>query len=115
MSYEASGRRPKVSVVIPARNESANIGYVLDRLPQGIDQVILVDGHSEDDTISAARKAYPDIVVVRQTRRGKGNGLAAGFAASSGDYIVMIDADGSMDPAEIPRFIAVLDQGAHYA
>lgn len=88
---------------------------MLDGLPGDVDQVVLVDGHSDDDTVGVARRAYPDIEVVRQTRRGKGNALAAGFAAATGDFIVMIDADGSMDPAEIPRFIAALEQGADYA
>jgi glycosyltransferase involved in cell wall biosynthesis len=107
--------RATVSVVIPARNEAKNIGYVLDRLPPTVDEVILVDGFSDDDTIAVARAAYPEIVVVRQTRRGKGNALAAGFAVATADYIVMIDADGSMDPEEIPAFLSALDRGAHYA
>ncbi len=107
--------RSTVSVVIPTRNEEKNVPHVLRALPDGIDQVILVDGHSRDGTIEAARDAYPGIEVIQQTRRGKGNALAAGFAAATGDYIVMIDADGSMDPAEIPDFLRVLDEGAHYA
>jgi glycosyltransferase involved in cell wall biosynthesis len=108
-------QRPTVSVVIPARNESKNIRYVLSALPADIDQVILVDGNSVDATIETARSCYSALQVVRQSRRGKGNALAAGFAVATGDYIVMIDADGSMDPAEIPRFLTALDEGAHYA
>src|SRR4051794_21086559 len=114
MSHEVNRQRPTITVVIPARNEARNIGYVLDRLPANVHEVILVDGSSEDDTIGVARNCYPGIVVVRQTRRGKGNALAAGFAASTGDYVVMIDADGSMDPQEIPSFVEALDQGADY-
>ncbi|MET3804362.1 glycosyltransferase involved in cell wall biosynthesis [Nakamurella sp. UYEF19] len=110
-----SNRRPTVSVVVPARNEEKNIPFVLDGLPEGIDEVILVDGNSKDGTIEAARRARPDIVVLQQSRKGKGNALAAGFAAATGDYIVMIDADGSMDPGEIPAFVKALDDGAHYA
>jgi glycosyltransferase involved in cell wall biosynthesis len=115
MSRRKQLSRATVSVVIPTRNEAANITFVLDGLPAGIDEVILVDGHSSDDTIAVARSAYPGIVVIEQTRKGKGNALAAGFAAASGDYIVMIDADGSMDPQEIPAFISALDAGADYA
>jgi glycosyltransferase involved in cell wall biosynthesis len=115
MSKKAPLPRKSVSIVIPARNEARNIAYVLERLPQDVDEVILVDGNSVDDTIAVARRARPDIVVVHQSRRGKGNALAAGFAAATCDYIVMIDADGSMDPGEIPLFLAKLDEGAKYA
>ncbi len=104
-----------VSVVIPARNEARNIGWVLDRLPEFVDQVILVDGSSVDDTVEVARQHRPEIDVIRQTRRGKGNALAAGFEAATCDLIVMIDADGSMDPAEIVRFLEALADGADYA
>ncbi|MCL8026145.1 glycosyltransferase family 2 protein [Nocardioides bruguierae] len=109
------GARPTVTVVVPARNEARNIGHVLERLPEGIDQVVLVDGSSRDDTVAVALAVRPDIEVVHQARRGKGNALAAGFEAATGDYIVMIDADGSMDPREIRRYIAALDAGADYA
>ena len=64
---------------------------------------MLVDGHSIDDTIAVARALRPDVRVVLQDGRGKGNALACGFAAAAGDIIVMLDADGSTDPAEIPR------------
>jgi glycosyltransferase involved in cell wall biosynthesis len=107
--------RPKISVVIPTRNESRNIGFVLSALPPDIDEVVLVDGHSVDDTVAVARALRPDIVVVEQRRQGKGNALAAGFAAATGEYLVMIDADGSMDPGEIADFVAALDDGADYA
>jgi glycosyltransferase involved in cell wall biosynthesis len=53
--------------------------------------------------------------VLSQTRTGKGNALACGFAAATGDIIVMIDADGSTDPAEIPRFVEALTAGADFA
>ena len=107
--------RPTVSVVILARNEAKNIGYVLERLPATVSEVILVDGNSVDGTIAVAQDYIPDIVVIHQSRRGKGNALAAGFAAATCDYVVMIDADGSMDPLEIPAFVAALDNGAQYA
>ena len=106
---------PRVSVVVPARNEARNLPHVLGALPEGIFEVILVDGHSSDDTIAVSRRARPDIRVVQQTRRGKGNALACGFAAARGDIIVMLDADGSADPAEIPRFVAALVAGADFA
>jgi glycosyltransferase involved in cell wall biosynthesis len=104
-----------VSVVIPTRNEARNVGWVLDRLPDLVDEVVLIDGGSVDDTVEVARRHRPDIVVAAQTRRGKGNALALGFELATGDYIVMIDADGSMQPAEIPSFLAALSGGSDYA
>jgi glycosyltransferase involved in cell wall biosynthesis len=102
---------PTVSVVIPALNEERNLPHVFAALPEGIDEVILVDGGSVDGTVAVARQLRPDVVVVQQTRTGKGNALACGFAACTGDIIVMIDADGSTDPAEIPLFVAKLMAG----
>jgi glycosyltransferase involved in cell wall biosynthesis len=77
--------------------------------------VILVDGHSTDGTPETARQLLPDVRIVEQTRSGKGNALACGFAAATGDIIVMIDADGSTDPTEIPRFVSALTAGADFA
>jgi glycosyltransferase involved in cell wall biosynthesis len=81
----------------------------------GLHEVILVDGHSVDDTIEVARRLRPDVKIVQQTRRGKGNALACGFSALSGDIVVMLDADGSADPSEIPAFVAALAAGADFA
>ncbi|HEU5332444.1 MAG TPA: glycosyltransferase family 2 protein [Actinocrinis sp.] len=105
---------PRVSVVIPAKNEAANLPGVLGQLPPGLHEVILVDGHSVDGTVRAGLDARPDLVVVRQTRRGKGNALACGFAACTGEVAVMLDADGSADPAEIARFVEALRGGADF-
>jgi Glycosyl transferase family 2 len=106
---------PRVSVVVPARNEAKNLPYVLGALPAGLHEVILVDGGSVDDTVAVARDLRPGIKVVQQTRRGKGNALACGFGAVTGDVVVMLDADGSADPAEIPAFVAALTGGADFA
>jgi glycosyltransferase involved in cell wall biosynthesis len=105
----------RISAVIPARNEARNLPYVLAALPPGLHEVILVDGHSDDDTIEVARRVRPDITVVRQARRGKGNALVSGFAKVTGDIIVMLDADGSADPGEIPAFVEALASGADFA
>jgi glycosyltransferase involved in cell wall biosynthesis len=107
--------QPRVSVIIPALNEARNLEHVFAALPAGLHEVILVDGHSTDGTPDVARRLMPGIRVVSQTRKGKGNALACGFAAATGDIIVMIDADGSTDPAEIPAFVAALTAGADFA
>ena len=106
---------PRVSVVIPTLNEARNLEHVMPELPDGLFEVILVDGGSVDSTVETAKRLRPDIRVVRQTRRGKGNALACGFASSRGDVIVMLDADASADPGEIPLFVAALVDGADFA
>jgi glycosyltransferase involved in cell wall biosynthesis len=80
-----------------------------------VHEVIVVDGHSVDDTIAVARRLRPDVRVVQQTRQGKGNALACGFEAATGDVIAMVDADGSADPGEIPKFVDALLSGADFA
>ncbi|MGH3535790.1 MAG: glycosyltransferase family 2 protein [Pseudonocardiaceae bacterium] len=105
---------PTISIVMPARNEARNLEIVLPELPQ-VDQLVLVDGHSVDDTVAVAKRIRPDITLVQQTRNGKGNALACGFAAAKGDIIVTLDADGSANPAEIPAFVEALVSGADFA
>jgi glycosyltransferase involved in cell wall biosynthesis len=104
----------RVSVVIAAMNEADNLPHVFARLPEGLHEVILVDGHSVDDTVAVARSLLPDVRVIWQTGRGKGNALADGFAVCTGEVIVALDADGSTDAAEIPRFVAALCNGADF-
>jgi hypothetical protein len=106
---------PRVSVVIPALNEARNLPHVFARLPPGLHEVIVVDGHSVDDTVATARRLRPDVRIVRQNRYGKGNAVACGLAAATGDIIALVDADGSVDPAEIPRFVKALLGGADFA
>jgi glycosyltransferase involved in cell wall biosynthesis len=110
--HHALGR---VSVVIPTLNEALNLPHVFARLPEGLHQVVVVDGHSTDGTVEVVRRLRPDADIVFQTGRGKGDALACGFAACTGDIIVMLDADGSTDPAEIPIFVSLLRDGADFA
>jgi glycosyltransferase involved in cell wall biosynthesis len=105
----------RVSVVIPTLNEARNLPHVLGRLPSDVYEIIIVDGHSVDDTVAVARRLRPDARTMKQTRKGKGNALACGFAAATGDIIAMVDADGSADPLEIPRFVKALIEGADFA
>jgi hypothetical protein len=106
---------PRVSVVIPALNEADNLRYVLPKLPGTLYEVILVDGGSSDETVEVTKALCPGALVITQRGRGKGNALSAGFAAASGDIIVMLDADGSADPGEIPKFVSALLEGNDFA
>ena len=106
---------PSVSVVIPAKDEARNLPHVFSTIPAWVDEIVLVDGHSTDDTVAEARRLHPAVQVVHQQGRGKGDALRAGFAAAKGEIIVMMDADGSTDGREIPRFVAALTTGADFA
>lgn len=106
---------PRVSVVIPTLNEARNLPHVFAGLPSDIYEIIVVDGNSVDDTLAVVRKLRPDARIVMQTRSGKGNALACGCAAATGDIVAMIDADGSIDAGEIPSFLSALLNGADFA
>ena len=107
--------RPRVSVIIPTLNEALNLPLVLCELPACVDEVVIVDGLSTDGTPEVASEMLPDAKIVYQTERGKGNALRCGFEAATGDILVMMDADGSADPSEIPAFVAALLDGADFA
>lgn len=106
---------PPVSVVIPAMNEAENLPYVFKTLPDWIHEVVLVDGNSSDNTVQVARELWPDVKVVKQVGKGKGDALISGFAACTGDIIVMVDADGSADGQEIVSYVSALVSGADFA
>src|SRR5260370_14126570 len=97
---------PRVSVIIPALNEAENLPHVLPVVVTSATEVILVDGHSIDSTIDVARHLLPDIKVVKQKGRGKGNALRFGIAKSTGDIVVSMDTDGSSNPRRIPPLFA---------
>ena len=109
---------PRVSVVVPTRNEARNLEVVLPAIAAvrpAVHEIIVVDGNSVDGSIETAQRVLPWVKVITQTRKGKGNAMACGFAAATGDVIVMFDADGSADPAEIPAFVRALVAGADFA
>lgn len=111
-SRPVQGRnKANVSLVIPAMNEAKNISWVLLGIPPSVSEVILVNGDSHDETVEIATRIRPDILVVDDPGGGKGAALRAGFDAATGDYIVMMDADGSMNPDEIDRYVSMLDAG----
>jgi hypothetical protein len=109
---------PTVTVVVPTLNEARNLEIVLPAIAAvrpAVHEIIVVDGGSVDDTVATAHRVLPWAKVIHQTRRGKGNAMACGFTAATGDVIVMFDADGSADPAEIPAFVTALTRGADFA
>jgi glycosyltransferase involved in cell wall biosynthesis len=105
---------PTVSVIIPTLNESRNLPYVLPRIPSWVHEVIIVDGRSHDDTIDVACQLFPDARVVMEPNPGKGVALRTGFEAATGEIIIMLDADGSMAPEEIPVFVGAIMAGADF-
>lgn len=113
--YPHDHMRPTVSVVLPALNEARNLPFVAERMPADIDELVFVDGRSSDDTVAISKMLWPNAIHITQTRKGKGNALACGFEAASGDIVVMLDADGSTDPQEIPRYVNALTSGADFA
>jgi len=105
---------PKISIIICTLNEEGNLPYVLPKIPQWIDEVLLVDGNSTDHTVKIAQELYPNIKVLLQPDTGKGNAMRYGIQEATGEIVVMLDADGSTDPSEISNFIEPLLKGYHF-
>ena len=104
-------RRSSITLVIPTLNEEKNLPHVLPQIPSVVNEVLIVDGHSSDDTVAVAKELCPGAKIVYQEGKGKGDALVCGFAHASGDIIVTIDTDGSMNPEEISRFVQPLLDG----
>jgi glycosyltransferase involved in cell wall biosynthesis len=118
LQYERDNESPSlvsVSLIIPTLNEAENLRYLLPLIPDIVDELVIVDGDSHDGTLDVVRELRPDATIVVDTRHGKGHALHSGFAAARGDILVMMDADGSMDPMDIGTFVAVLTAGADVA
>src|SRR5262249_53506804 len=97
------------SIVVPARNEEETIGDVLEHLRYMTDDLIVVDGHSSDDTVRIARSYGAR--VVQDNGRGKGDAVRVGLACAHYPITVFIDADGSHDPGDIPKLVAPIVAG----
>lgn len=110
--------KPMVSVIVPARNERGNIENILSRTPEmgSGTEIVFVEGHSSDDTyaaIEAAISRHPErrIQLMRQGGKGKGDAVRMGFAAASGDVLMILDADLTVPPEDLPRFYDALTSG----
>jgi len=109
---------PTVSVVIPARNEAGNIEAAIRRTPQmgGGTELIFVEGHSRDDTWAeiqrvARENPHLKIKIMQQPGKGKGDAVRCGFAAATGDILMILDADLTMPPEELPKFYEIVAHG----
>jgi SAM-dependent methyltransferase len=109
---------PSATVIVPCRNEMGNIEAIAQRMPRFCDdlEIIFVEGHSSDGTYEEAlrvKKAYPeyDIKVMRQTGIGKGNAVRLGFDRASGDVLMILDADMTVPPEDMPKFYFALVRG----
>lgn len=106
----------KVSLIIPTRNEEGCIGRVIREIPRKIvDEVIIIDGHSTDNTIIEAKRALKkNDKLINQKNLGYGAAFLEGFKAVTGDVIIMMDADGSHNPKDIDRIIDKFKQGYEF-
>lgn len=115
----ARDARPhSVSVVVPARNEAGNIEAIFERVPEmgSGTELIFVEGHSTDDTaqvIEAALERHPhrNAKLLRQPGKGKADAVRLGFQVASGDILMILDADITVSPEELPRFYQALVSG----
>jgi len=115
---ETARGNPTVSVVVPARNEAGNVDAILARIPQmgGGTEIVFVEGHSSDDThgtIERALAAAPGLNarLFRQTGRGKGDAVRLGFGEARGDILMILDADLTVPPEDLPRFFDAISRG----
>ena len=106
---------PSVTVLICTLNEEKNLPHVLPKIPRWVDEILLVDGHSVDNTVEVAKGIRPEIRMLYQPDKGKGNALRYGIQQASGEIIVTLDADGQTDPEDIPRFVVPLLNGYDFA
>lgn len=107
-------RRLSVTALIFTLNEEESLGHVLPGIPDWVDEVLLVDGHSSDGTVRVARQLCPKVRVVFQPGSGKGDALRYGVQQATGDIIVTVDADGSTDPADMSKFVIPLLEGCDF-
>jgi SAM-dependent methyltransferase len=113
-----SSRLPLVSVVVAARNESGHVDELMARIPEmgAGTEIVFVEGNSTDDTFAAIQKAiaanpHRNCKLLKQSGKGKGDAVRAGFAAASGDLLMILDADITVPPEDLPRFYQVLLSG----
>jgi len=110
-----SSARPSITVLICTLNEAENLPHVLPKVPNWINEVLIVDGHSTDATVEVAQTLRPNARILCQSGRGKGNALRFGVQEAIGDIIVTLDGDGETDPSQLPFFVEALRNGYDFA
>jgi glycosyltransferase involved in cell wall biosynthesis len=108
-------RYPKISVVICTLNEEGNLPKVLPKIPHWVNEMILVDGHSKDNTVCVAKSILPSIRILYQPSSGKDDAMKHGFRNATGDIVITLDADGSTDPDQMHEFVNLLLNGYDFA
>jgi hypothetical protein len=114
----SESREPRVSVIVPARNEAGNIAAIFERTPQmgSGTEIVFVEGHSTDNTFAAiehevANHPQQRCKLLRQTGKGKGDAVRLGFEQATGDVLMILDADLTVAPEDLPRFLEALQTG----
>ena len=115
---DLQSREPVVSVIVPARNEAGNMPAIIERIPEmgSGTEIVFVEGHSRDNTYEAIQQvvaSHPErrCQVMQQTGKGKGDAVRLGFEHATGDVLMILDADMTVPPEDLPRFYAALRQG----
>jgi ubiquinone/menaquinone biosynthesis C-methylase UbiE len=109
---------PSVSIIVPARNEAGNIARIIERTPEvgSMTEIIFVEGHSTDDTLNTINNVvrnYPqrNIRIFQQTGKGKGDAVRLGFSKAKGEILMILDADMTVPPENLPRFFEAIKSG----
>lgn len=117
--HKAIPKNPTVTVVVAARNESGHIEELMARIPEmgGGTEIIFVEGNSTDDTFEAIEKSiarHPNrnCRLLKQLGKGKGDAVRAGFEIATGDILMILDADITVPPEDLPRFYDLIANGA---
>jgi glycosyltransferase involved in cell wall biosynthesis len=97
----------RIVAVIPAKNEASSVGSIVNRVSRYVSQVTVIDGNSTDNTFTNAKTAGAQVILQKES--GKGSALRQAFMEVQGDLVVIMDADGSMRPKEIPRFMKIFE------
>jgi glycosyltransferase involved in cell wall biosynthesis len=109
-----NNKSPTITLLIPTLNEEENLPRMMSKIPSIVSETLIVDGHSKDNTVKVAKKLCPEVRIIYQKGKGKGDALRCGIQEAKGDIVVIIDADDSMDPGEVPEFVSTLMQDYDY-